>query len=131
MAGDQSPKDFPRVMGDFIDCPHCGCPNRPTDNLCSFCAKNLSSSPGVSSRIRKAVERMKWRYKMRRGHAPTGRSVAASVMTLVLGLSLAALGGYFTLQGITGGSVSWTLIGGIFVAYGLYSVAFILKVVGK
>jgi len=131
MASDQSPKKFPKVRGDFIDCPHCGCPNRPTDHTCSFCDKVLSNSPGVSSRIKKAVDRVKWRYNMRRGHPISARGMMATAMIMVLSVSLASLGGYFTYQGIIGGTVSWTLIGVIFVVYGLYSAAFVLKIVGK
>ncbi|MDH4183097.1 MAG: hypothetical protein OEV92_02660 [Nitrospinota bacterium] len=131
MAADKSPRDFLKVRGDFIDCPHCGCPNRPTDHTCSYCSKQLFEKPGVSSKIRKAVETMKWRYKLQPGVRSSARGVAAPIFTILLGLSLMGVGGYFLLQGYLAASVSRFLIGAIFAGYGGYAVAFVLKLTGK
>ena len=131
MAGDVPPRDFLKVRGEFVDCPHCGCPNRITDRACSYCERDLSSSPGVATRIKKAVDTIKWRYRLKSRRPATGKGVAWTILTVAVGLTLALLGGYLIYSAVATASAGKLLMGVIFALYGGYAVAHVLGLVGK
>jgi hypothetical protein len=80
----------------------------------------------------KVVEQIKWRYRLKsRRQAPTLKGAAGSILTVIVGVSLAGLGGYLVYRGYAGASFTSLLLGAIFAVYGCYAVAHVLRLVGK
>lgn len=96
--------------------------------VCSFCGTSLSQKPPVAERLRRAMETVKWRYKIKgRGARQEASRLASRLFTLSLGAALTALGGWFIVHAAGSASFSEFLIGALFAIYGVYSVAAVLK----
>ncbi|MGK7345930.1 MAG: hypothetical protein ACNS63_09000 [Candidatus Nitrospinota bacterium M3_3B_026] len=97
-------------------------------SVCSFCGVPLSSKPPVAERLRRAMETVKWRYKIkgRKASYSAGR-LASRLFTLSLGAALVVLGGWFIVRAVGSASFSEFLIGALFSIYGVYSSAAVLK----
>ncbi len=130
MPVDPGHKEFPKTSSDFINCPQCGCPNRVADIACSYCDAPLSQKAGVSVRFKKAYESLKWRYKLKSPRSNPGAVVkrrAGALFTLILGVALAVIGGWFFVMAISSTSFSEFIIGALFLLYGAYTIIHILK----
>ncbi len=130
MPVDPGHQDSFETSTDYLECPQCGCPNRQSDTVCSYCDAPLSLKPGMSIRFRNAVESLKWRYKLKSPKADAGkaaRKYAGNLFTLLLGVALAALGAWFFLGAVSSSSFSEFIIGAVFMLYGVYTVIHVLK----
>jgi len=106
----------------------CGCPHKVTDNVCSYCGSSLSRRISVSERLRQAVETVKWRYRMKgRRHSTSLKLATSKLVTLLLGVALALLGGAFFVSAVGSSSFSEFLVGSLFLVYGVYSCYTVLK----
>ena len=130
MSVDPGQPESPQITKDYRSCPHCGCPNKPMDNICSFCDAPLNQKPTLSMRVREYIESLKWRYKVKSPASSPGAVVkkkAGSLLTVLLGASLAALGAWFFLRAMEGGGFSDFIIGALFALYGAYAIINTLK----
>lgn len=130
MPVDPGHKKFPKTSSDFINCPQCGCPNRVADTICSYCDKPLSQQTGMSVRFKRAYESLKWRYKLKSPRSNPGafaKEQASRLLTLLLGVALAVIGGWFFVAAAGSSSFSEFIIGALFLLYGVYTIIHILK----
>ena len=130
MPVDPGHKEFPKTSSDFINCPQCGCPNRVADTVCSYCDEALSQKAGMSIRFKRAYESLKWRYKLkspRSNPAAAVKKQAGAMLTLFLGVALAAIGGWFFITATASSSFSEFIIGALFLLYGVYTIIHVLK----
>ncbi len=134
MQGNPGSSDFPKATKDYVNCPQCGCPNRQSDTACSFCGASLSGRMGISARLRRAVETIKWRYRIkspRSGHKHIAKKFASNTITLLLGAALTSIGAWFIIKAVNSSSFSDFLVGTLFALYGVYSIYYILGPGGK
>lgn len=130
MPVDPGHRDFPKTTSDYLNCPHCGCPNKVSDTICSYCDAPLASKAGMSVRFRRAFESLKWRYKLKSPRSSASAAVkkySGNMFTLILGAALALLGGWFFLTAVSSSSFSEFIIGALFMLYGVYTIIHVLK----
>ncbi|MEE8482977.1 MAG: hypothetical protein V3S46_00130 [Nitrospinota bacterium] len=108
-----------------VECPKCGCPNRPEDTHCMYCRKPLvypeNSVRGFvaayANYFRRVILTLKWRITSGRMKILGGRLTAFAVSTLLI-----AAGAAFLFAGIkTGGTLNWVL-GALLLIYGISAI---------
>lgn len=129
MPREHGKPDSARITGGFVNCPTCGCPNRASDHVCSFCGELLGKGESMGGRIREAVETLKWRYKLKSPQAARGvaRRYAGGLATALLALALLGLGGWFLATAVAASAFSEFLIGALFALYGGYALVQVLR----
>lgn len=96
-----------------------------SDTVCSYCGERLPAGVTVTERMRRAVGRAKWRYKLathkRRGPAerkPAGSGVLSRGVGLAVCAVLIAVGGWFMYSAVKGEGFSDFIIALTLLLYG-------------
>jgi len=107
-----------------IECPKCGCPNRLTDKLCTYCRQELSAvaiEPGFFESVARYIEYqmnyLKFRLKTPRKFS-SGKRFAKRVLVIFLSLSLIGPGLYLLIASIQGAGFLYLCLGILLVLYG-------------
>ena len=130
MSVEPGNQDSSQTKKDYLNCPHCGCPNKPNDTICSFCDAALNEKPPLPVLLREYVESLKWRYKLKSpGSSPSQvvKEKAGSVLTVLLGLVMGVIGGWFFLRAMATGGFADFIIGAVFALYGAFAIINTLK----
>lgn len=108
------------ISGGFVNCPHCGCPNREDDILCSFCKTSLRGKPGIIRKARLAIEQMKWRRKSAhlRKRKVVSKANAHPAVAFIVGIALLGLGWLFFVKAVGSAGYSDFLTGALSLMYG-------------
>ena len=116
------------LTDEYQTCPKCGCPHKMASSICSYCGSPLSRKAPISERLRRAVETVKWRYKLKGPRSVwAAGGVFSKAVTFSLGVALVLLGGWFFVRAVGSSSFSEFLIGSLFLVYGVYSSAVVLR----
>jgi len=110
---------------EYQTCPNCALPHKMDDTVCSFCGSKLLRRVTLAEKIRRAAERLKWRYKLKtRRKNPTklAKEVSSKFMMVALGVLLSSVGAWFVLRAGDTGAMSDYLLGALFLIYGVYAV---------
>ncbi len=110
---------------EYQTCPACRLPHKMDDTVCAFCGSKLLGRVTLAEKIRRAAERLKWRYKLKtRRKNPTklAKEVSSKFMMVALGVLLSAVGTWFLLKAADTSSLSDILLGALFLIYGVYAV---------
>lgn len=129
MPADPWRRGSPDTTDEYRTCPKCGCPHKTVDTVCSYCGSPLTRKTPLSERLRRAVETVKWRRRLKshkRAKVSSGK-LTSKLVTLALGVILTLLGGWFFIQAVSSSSFSEFLIGSLFLIYGIYSSAYTLR----
>lgn len=130
MPNEPGGRDLSRKTGSYVNCPQCGCPNKDSDRFCSYCEAPIDGKPAMSARFRRAVETLRWRYKLKSrktGYKTAARKRLGALFTIFLGLALTALGGWFLVSALATSAFSEFAIGAMFALYGVYSIIHVVK----
>ncbi|VAX26006.1 hypothetical protein MNBD_NITROSPINAE04-1557 [hydrothermal vent metagenome] len=130
MASDFERHRPSNVTNGYQTCQKCGCPHKMEDAICSFCGAKLLRKISFSDRFKRAVERAKWRYKLkapRRSPKSVAKNAASKLVTLILGVALTVVGGWFLLKASQGSGLTDFLVGAIFSIYGVYAVINVVR----
>lgn len=121
-VGSESSQD--RKNGLIIECPMCGCPNRPSDRLCTYCRAELSAAPAQPGFIKSVADYLeyymnylKFRLKTPR-RASNAKHMSKTVLVTLFALSLVGVGLYLLFAAIKGAGFLYLCIGLLLVLYG-------------
>lgn len=98
-----------------LECPQCGCPNRPKDRLCMYCNAELKST-GVT--VKMAVE---YYANYLRDFLASGNAVPYLylLLTVAIAVLMTSFGVWFIVSGVKeGGMINWAL-GTLLLLYGV------------
>ncbi|HJM83303.1 MAG TPA: hypothetical protein QF720_06910 [Nitrospinota bacterium] len=120
MRDDKGHKEAQKTV-KYLDCPNCGCPSKNKDSKCPFCNEplpdhldNTSKAFDSATSLSKALNKEDNLVSVNRN---TGKT-----FTLILGFTLAMLGGWFIVRGFAPLNFPEFLIGGLFLLYGVYAI---------
>jgi hypothetical protein len=120
--GSESSQD--RKPDLVIECPKCGCPNLPTDRLCTYCRQELSAvavQPGFFESVARFLEYymhyLKFRLKTPR-KSSRAKQLAKTMLVILLSASLIVPGLYLLFASITGAGFIYLCLGLLLVLYG-------------
>jgi len=111
--------------GQIIDCPECGCPNRLTDERCTYCRVELASvKPGTAEKMESYFNYLKFRYKLPH-YASSARLAIKYSLFILASVLLFCAGVYMIYLAMSGEGFLYLCIGILLCLYGggaLYTV---------
>jgi len=100
-----------------VDCPSCGCPNKPTDTVCMYCRGELSAGAVSLTRYVKAYANWFSRYLAYWMAGYVGNSIRLFASAL-MGIILSLAGFATAVKGLDSGSFLWFAVGALMALYG-------------
>lgn len=116
--------------GDFKTCPRCSLPHKLTDTVCAYCGEKLPAGVTVTERVRRVVERARWRRKVAGSRKRSGKRATGMVsggMGILACALLIAVGAWFLYTAVKGGGFSDFLLAVTLTLYGAVAGRNILK----
>lgn len=109
---------------EYLSCPKCGFPNKPTSKTCMYCRASLVHSSvtlSIFQYVRAYAEMLRWRTRWgRKKSFPGGRgfTFVGKALTWAICLGLIVFGGSMFFSSVSEGSFFNFLLAGVCLSYG-------------